>query len=143
MASLVIIRGLPGSGKTTYAKQCFPNHIHLEADMFFVNANGDYSFYGSMIKNAHEWCTSTAHIFMNHQKDVIVSNTFTTLKEMRPYLDHAKLTGHQISVIRMNTQYGSIHDVPADVIERMKARFEPYDGEAIVHALSISGDQSS
>ena len=119
MTSLVIIRGLPGSGKTTYAKQCFPNHIHLEADMFFVDANGNYNFNVNLIKNAHEWCINSSRIFMNHQKDIIISNTFTTLGEMRTYLDHAKLTGHQVSVIRMNTQYGSIHNVPADVINRL------------------------
>jgi len=53
LGKIILIRGLPGSGKTTAAKEfdCF----HLEADMFFVRDN-IYSFNKEHIKEAHEFC---------------------------------------------------------------------------------------
>ena len=34
---LYIVRGLPGSGKTTWSRANAPGMVHLEADMFFVD----------------------------------------------------------------------------------------------------------
>ena len=39
---LYIVRGIPGSGKTTFAKSL--NCPVFEADMFFVNSQGIYNF---------------------------------------------------------------------------------------------------
>ena len=37
---LALIRGLPGSGKSTIAKSFIPcNFIHLETDMYFINSD--------------------------------------------------------------------------------------------------------
>lgn len=127
---LILVRGLPGSGKSTYANSFkLINTINLEADMFFIDEKGKYVFKGELIKYAHEWCINTARIFMNNGHNVLVSNTFTTLKEMKPYIEHAQKLRVDIKVYRMINEYKSIHDVPEEVIEKMKARFEDYPGE--------------
>jgi tRNA uridine 5-carbamoylmethylation protein Kti12 len=51
---LYIVRGIPGSGKTTFAKSL--NCPVFEADMFFVNSQGIYNFDYTKIKDAHAWC---------------------------------------------------------------------------------------
>lgn len=43
MPMLVIVRGLPGSGKTTYVRENFSPCEHVEADMFFEH-KGYYVF---------------------------------------------------------------------------------------------------
>ena len=40
---LALIRGLPGSGKSTFAKRYYPNILHLENDMFCMYS-GNYVF---------------------------------------------------------------------------------------------------
>jgi len=45
MSYLVIIRGLPGSGKSTFAKKFVEKGFkHYEADMWMVDKDGNYSF---------------------------------------------------------------------------------------------------
>ena len=53
---LFIVRGLPGSGKTTLAKSL--GSVHFEADMYFMEGN-EYKFDITKIKKAHEWCQNT------------------------------------------------------------------------------------
>ena len=53
MQELIIIRGIPGSGKTTMAKS-YQGYSHYEADMFFMK-DGVYNFDRAKIKNAHNW----------------------------------------------------------------------------------------
>ena len=42
MKKLIIIRGLPGSGKSTFAKSL--NCTHFETDMYFTDSEGNYNF---------------------------------------------------------------------------------------------------
>ena len=143
---LILVRGIPGSGKSTFAKNKHSSAVRLEADMFFVGPNGDYNFDPTLLGAAHTWCINTARIFMNQGMDVVVSNTFTTLKEMKPYLEHANNSGIDIQVYRMIKEYGSVHNVPPDAIQRMKDRFQDYDGEYFVggeNGLCVSKDRNS
>ena len=49
---LVLIRGLPGSGKTTLAKE-FTGYDHHEADHFFEDENRNYRYDRSQVQAAH------------------------------------------------------------------------------------------
>lgn len=121
---LMLVRGLPGSGKTTFAKQ-YANSgwAHCEADHFF-EVSGEYRFNPKMLKDAHEFCINKAAQSMMNGKNVVVSNTFTTRSEMEPYIAIAKQNGYAIEEITMRGEYRSIHNVPDSAIERMRARWE-------------------
>ena len=124
MTTLTLIRGLPGSGKSTYARQiAAPATQHLEADMYFVDYKDDYIFDPSRLRAAHEWCLDNTTFYLTHHFDVIVSNTFTTMKELQPYLDVAQRLGVKLEIIEMRNQYGSIHGVPEEKMEIMRARW--------------------
>ena len=126
MTTLTIVRGLPGSGKSTYAKQLLesdPRSRHLEADMYFIDRDGNYAFNHSRLREAHVWCLDSVTSYLISGCSVIVSNTFTTMKEMQPYLDVARRHSVTLEVIEMRTQYGSIHGVPEATMEKMRNRW--------------------
>ncbi len=125
MLTFYLIRGLPGSGKSTLARTLSKNLKidHFEADMYFTNERGEYRFQPSNIGAAHEWCYRQFENCIFEAKNVIVSNTFTRIREMEDYIDAALKANYQIKIYRCTQSYGSIHGVPEHTIEKMKNRF--------------------
>lgn len=127
--TLHIVRGLPGSGKSTFAYDL--EGVHLEADMYFMDESGKYNFEKEKLHQAHQWCLTTARVLLLQGYDVVVSNTFTTMKEMQPYLDLVEKLHCSFIVTRMTGNWGSIHNVPEETLERMRQRFQDYEGEVL------------
>ena len=123
MKNLYLIRGIPGSGKTTLAEVICKDVV--SADDYFMQ-NGVYNYDGSKIKLAHEWCLNQTKSFMDSGKEVAVANTFTREWEMKAYYDLAKEMDYTVfSIIVENRHNGkNVHDVPEEHIEKMKNRFE-------------------
>jgi predicted kinase len=119
--TLYLIRGLPGSGKSTYAKSL--GCLHVEADMFFMR-DGIYDFRLSSLKEAHAWCLMTTRMAIENGMDVAVSNTFTQLWEMKPYRDLAKAYATPCHIVECTGNYESVHNVPQHVIDKMKEHWE-------------------
>ncbi len=118
MATLTIIRGLPGSGKSTMARAM--GISHFEADMWMTDADGSYRFDPRNLKRAHAECLNAVRGALKSGKDCVVSNTFTQRWEMKPYYD----LGFPVREIVATGDYGNIHGVPADKIEAMRERWE-------------------
>jgi len=134
---LILIRGIPGSGKSTLAKKISSRSdkaIHLESDMYFTSS-GSYHFNPKLLSEAHEWCKVLTEDYLLSEHTVIVSNTFTRLWEMKGYLDLASSLDIPVYVFRMPNEYGSVHNVPRESIDKMKNRFESYENEIIYHNL--------
>jgi predicted kinase len=124
--NLILLRGLPNSGKSTAAK-LFNKAPHFEADMFFLDANGDYEFDITKIKEAHNWCRHSVMDAMKKEYPVIVvSNTFTQEWEMEAYYLLADELGYRVTSMIVENRHGgkNDHGVPDDKIEIMKNRFE-------------------
>lgn len=128
-APLILVRGLPGSGKSTYAANLLrmePNSVHLEADMWF-SRSGTYEWVGDYVPRAHRWCIHTAQVMMRQGKTVIVSDCTLKFKECEELVSFAKRMHKPIEVKTMTGDYGSIHDVPDFRMQRLKQRFVPHD----------------
>ena len=123
---LYCVRGVAGSGKSTFAKTL--GGRHYEADMFFIDPiSGEYKFDGSKIKLAHEWCQNRVEgdMVLNVDK-IVVSNTFTQEWEFQPYIELAEKYGYKTFCVIVENRHGgtNVHNVPEDKIEQMKNRFE-------------------
>jgi predicted ABC-type ATPase len=125
MKTMTLVRGTPGAGKSTLTKtlKFALSAAHLEADMYFIN-DGVYQFDINKLMDAHDWCKRTTHSFMENDVSVIVSNTFTTKKELVPYFEIAKTHGIVPNVITCQGNFKSIHGVPEETLAKMKARFD-------------------
>ena len=122
---LTICRGIPGSGKSTFAKTL--GGQHYEADMYFIDEEGNYNFDVTKIKDAHQWCQSFVEtdMVLEYPK-IVVSNTFTQEWEMEPYFKLAKEYGYTVFTIVVENRHGGVnqHGVPEDKLQMMKDRFQ-------------------
>ena len=129
MKTLYIVRGIPGSGKSTFAKSI--GGVHIEADQFFM-MNGKYNFDITKIKLAHKYCQNQTEAWMKtdgtqvNNNKIVVSNTFTQEWEMEPYFKLAEKYGYKTFSLIVENRHGGVneHGVPEDKLEIMKNRFE-------------------
>jgi len=120
---LVLIRGLPGSGKSTLAKS-MTGYRHFEADQFFV-VDGVYRYDPALAGAAHQQCQEKTHKALLCGDNVVVSNTFTRLWEMEPYFRMVACLDVTVRVVEALGEYPNVHGVPSEVIDKMRARWEP------------------
>ena len=136
--NLYIIRGLPNSGKSTIAKVLAPNHNYAADDWFDfraslenINYNDAFAKYGKTeIGQAHEECQRHVETCLrNKAGDCAVANTFTTMREMRPYMDMAVKYGYRVHVMTVERAHDGDngHNVPEVVIDKMAARWQHVD----------------
>jgi predicted kinase len=126
MKTLYIVRGVPGSGKSTFAQSL--DCPVFEADQYFIDSEtGEYKFDGSKIKLAHNWCKlRVEHSMEDDFQKIAVSNTFTQEWEMDAYYELAKQYGYRVFSLIVENRHGGVneHGVPEDKLEQMKNRFE-------------------
>lgn len=121
---LVIIRGLPGSGKTTMARVlALIGYEHYEADQYFEREGG-YIFDAADLPKAHAWCLERTKDSMARGVRCVVANTFTRLWELQPYIDAANSFGVPFRVIEAQGNWQNCHGVPIEVIDKMRQRWE-------------------
>jgi predicted kinase len=122
---LYIVRGIPGSGKSTFAKQLTSNVF--EADHYFIDNEGNYNFDPSKIKDAHKDCQDNVRYAMESSiTKIAVSNTSTQDWELQPYYELATKYGYTVFSIVVENRHEGVnqHGVPEDKLELMRNRFE-------------------
>ena len=126
-AMLMLIRGMPGSGKSTLAQRLIRQGViecHYEADQYFVNEQGQYEWDVNHLMDAHDWCRSQAEAALEAGQRVAVSNTSVRLRDIRSYVEMARdWSVLPLRVVTLRSQYGSIHGVPEETMERMRRGF--------------------
>lgn len=126
---LTLVRGLCGSGKSTFAKSL--GMYHVEADMWFYK-NGIYQYDINYIREAHNWCKDKTIEALQIGIDVVVSNTFTKIYfELMPYINIANALNTEFCIYEMKGEYQTVHDVPEDKLAIMKARWEELPEELL------------
>jgi len=119
---LLIVRGLPSSGKTTLAHKFCAGVV--SADDYFYKT-GEYLFDASKLGVAHNHCKRRVEQQMIIGTDIAVANTFTTEKEMKPYFKLAEEYGYTVTTIIVESRHGNKNDhkVPIETVDKMRERF--------------------
>ena len=125
--TLTLIRGLPGSGKSTYAKSL--NVLHLEDDHFCMQG-GEYKWSkDTYLLNRRKLYHLATHI-IQWQVDCVVASIFWQASDILEYKQLAKFQDFKFKVIKMTGNYGKdIHKVKKSHIKQMKEDWEDYPGE--------------
>ncbi|XP_049872220.1 uncharacterized protein LOC126371076 isoform X2 [Pectinophora gossypiella] len=140
---LILMRGIPGSGKTYLARQIieitigatyadFKTHI-LSTDDFFM-VRGKYLYDKSRISEAHEWNQRRSRAAMRQGlSPIIIDNTNVEIWEMEPYVKEGVRNGYYIEVVEPNTPWAkkanqllkrNTHNVPPATICRMLDNYQ-------------------
>lgn len=134
MSELVLIRGLPGSGKSTFARSEYSDYVLVEADAWFETTNG-YKFDKFEVTNAHRWCQSQTECLLRQGKNVVVANTFVKRWEIAPYAAIAIRTKATLRVYTVKGKFENVHGVPDVIIEEMKLQWENLESGNIIEIV--------
>jgi predicted kinase len=132
IGDLILLRGVPGSGKTTLGKtilKCIASDDPdvISADDFFVDKNGNYNFDGSKLKLAHEQSIQRCSEKMKNKfTRIVVANTFTQKWEMERYYEMAERYNYRVFSVIVENRHGSdnVHGVSKEKVTEMTNRFE-------------------
>jgi len=142
---LIIMRGISGSGKTTYAHKNYPDAVFCSADDFYVDPlSGVYDFDPAKLGEAHLYSWRKAHeAMMSGAPLVVIDNTHTQLWEMSPYIQMGAALGYDVLIVRMDTPVTvaatrNVHGVPEKAVRGMQDRFQkvlPFWKEIVVSGV--------
>lgn len=131
MSRLIIIRGVPGSGKTKVAEE-IADHLyalHFEANMWRYNDEGEYIYDPKDNKRCHKECQKSVREALEMGIPVVVANTFTREWQVKPYLEMASDLDIPVDIVVCKGNFQNVHNVPNSSVETMRQQFEPIEGE--------------
>lgn len=133
---LIILRGLPGSGKEQYAKQLTKKGgIILSSDDYFKDENGVYTYDRKKLKDSHIWNQKRAvDAIESGEELIVISNTNVRKWEAKPYVKFGVLYGYDIYFIEPPNSWWSRNieelmkrdskNVPRKTMEKMLNEWE-------------------
>lgn len=131
MLNLYIIRGLPGTGKSTLGETLAGKQSFAADDYFMVD--GEYKFDPSKLGEAHNQCArNVKNALLEGEAAVAVCNTFSCRWEYAYYIAMAKKVGARFYLIDLFDGATPIeelfarnaHGVPRHVFDNMYRRWE-------------------
>lgn len=138
--TMFIMRGLPGSGKSTKALELVDGKIASIccADDYHM-VDGKYDWQPRNVAYAHKQCLDKANelCLLGYPK-VAVANTNILISHMVPYFRIAKKYMYDVILVLPDVPWAwdvqelfnrNVHSVPFDTIERMKSQFQPWKNE--------------
>lgn len=128
MKHLYLIRGLPGSGKSTFATTLSTSIDcnHFEHDQYLYTTEGEYLWTEGRMAYAYRQCLRDTEATMVEGEPVVVSNVFPTKRSMKNYVKLAEKYGYKVTYIVVENRRGgvNIHNVPQEALDDMRNAFQ-------------------
>jgi len=127
MKRVIILRGIPGSGKSTYGQKMFPTAQTVSADQFMIDADGQYKFDPEKIRACHKQCFAKfIGLVTSDVELIVVDNTNIYPHEIAPYYAFAELFGYEIEIHTLVADFEiafkrNLHGAPEATAKRMAA----------------------
>jgi len=133
---LIVICGLPGSGKSTYVKKMWgDSHVVICADEFRKVHTGR-DFYPSAEPVIYQMVKVTVEVLLRRSMPVVIDMTSLTVKSRLKWVELARKCGAPVRCVWMDVATSTClarnasreRKVPVQVIEAMADRFKPPSG---------------
>lgn len=125
MRNLIILKGVSGNGKSTFANLVAEPKVICTADDYFTDANGNYNFDATKLGAAHGACKAKFDNSLNDDaiENIVIANTNTKPSEWKYYAEKAEQAGLRVIhiVLEKHHNNASIHNVPIETLNRQEA----------------------
>jgi len=123
---MLIVRGLPGSGKSTYIRNNYPGLFTLETDCFNC-VGGQYHWTSDRSKEAIRLIANIRDEVLNspNKSDLCLSGVFGRFSSLTDHIITAAIADYDIYIKTLTTQYETIHNVPEETMKMFRAHFLP------------------
>ena len=127
--ALILLRGLPGSGKSALAALLSENRkypVH-SIDQYFTDNEGHYQFRFEENHVAYALCEkNTLQSLKSGIDKIFVDNTFTQEWELEPYLKMAADFNYYLFVVTVENRHGNknIHQVTNEQLRKMAEKYK-------------------
>ena len=127
-SNIILLRGLPGAGKSSLATLLSENGTYpiFSVDDYFTDENGNYEFNFTDNYLAYEQCRKGVEdAIKNKAAKIIVHNTFTLTWELEPYFLMAKTHNCLLYVLTVENYHTckNKHGVSDEQLQKMAEKY--------------------
>lgn len=122
--NLIILKGVSGSGKSTFSGLISEPKIICTADDFYTDKQGNYNFDPTKLGQGHKACQAKFDEAIKDQviTNIVIANTNTKPSDYKYYVDKAEKAGLKVTYVVLENRHGNkdVHNVGEDVLQRQE-----------------------